>query len=89
MTCWFHIAILILAITLMAGCQSHNSSSALEVAMLESAVDSLRKENKELRSEIHLRDSINEQAILDFEERIVYLENFVSDTEWGVYEGRK
>ncbi len=91
MTCWFHIAILILAITLMAGCQSHNSSSALEsrVAMLESAVDSLHKENKELRSEIHLRDSINEQAILDFEERIVYLENFVSDTEWGVYEGRK
>ena len=58
-------------------------------AMLESAVDSLRKENKELRSEIHLRDSINEQAKLDFEERIVYLENFVSDTEWGVYEGRK
>ena len=91
MTRWFHIAILILAIILMAGCQSHNSSSAPEsrVAKLESAVDSLRKENKELRSEIHLRDSINEQAILDFEERIVYLENFVSDTEWGVYEGRK
>ena len=91
MTRWFHLAIPILSITLMAGCQSHNSFSALEskVAKLESAVDSLRKENKELRSEIHLRDSINEQAILDFEERIVYLENFVSDTEWGVYEGRK
>lgn len=91
MTRWFHIAISILAITLMAGCQSHNSSSALEsrVVKLESDVDSLRKENIELRSAIHQKDSLNEQTIMDLEERIVYLETFISDTEWGVYEGRK
>ena len=48
-----------MAITLIAGCQSHNSSSAPEsrVVKLESDVDNLRKENIEFKFQLrwHLR----------------------------------
>lgn len=80
----------VIGVSLLATLVSCQDNPSLErrIDGLEAAVDSLQKENEILRGVIAQRDSLIEKTYLDLEERIVVLENFADEQEWGIYNGK-
>ena len=88
---WIQATYLILSLGLVASCRTGSTTSTLDkrISNLEAAVDSLQKENALLHLHISQLESVETKAYLDLEERMVFLENFAAEQEWGLYDRRQ